>query len=175
MTERTQITRVPQQVLDEVNAFLDMQTAYVKETLERLDHLRAAVIRRDEGALEKMSDEVRHESFRKAQYDRAMQALRQSLARILGCRAEEVCLSRLCQQVEPAVQKDLSERQKTLQLIIRRLNNEVHATEALLQECARFNRLLLNSLLGNQPQAVTYDARGISRWSPQGNLMNMRF
>lgn len=167
-------TIVRQHVIDEVSIFLETQSRYVEATLKRLDTLRAAVIRRDEGALEQMFAEVQQETQRKTQYEQAMQTLRQSLASVLDLPIERVCLSRFCERLEEPVRKRISERQSTLQSLIRRLNNEVRATEALLHECARFNRLLLNSLFGNQKQNVTYDARGISRWNMQGGLMNMR-
>lgn len=164
-----------EQILDDVNKFLETQTRYVEETLERLDQLRAAVIRRDEGALEQMSAEVRNESQRKTQYDRAMQALRQRLSVFLDCPVEKVCLSRLFERLDSETRSPMCRRQAALQSQIRRLNNEVRATESLLHECARFNRLLLSSLFGNRLQSVTYDARGVSQSNLQGSLMNMRF
>lgn len=163
-----------QQALDEVNAFMDAQTAYVQQTLERLDALRAAVIRRDENALEELSGEVQHEAVRKAQYDRSMQLLRQKLAVLLDCPAEAVCLSRFCEHLPAEERQATASRQKQLQGLVRRLNNELCATDSLLRECARFNRVLLNNLFGNSQQAATYDARGVNRWSLQGSLMNMR-
>jgi hypothetical protein len=163
-----------QQAFDEVHAFLDTQTAYVQQTLERLDVLRAAVIRRDENALEELSGQVQHESLRKAQYDRSMHQLRQTLSVLLDCPAEAVCLSRFCEHLPAEARQATAIRQDTLRGLVRRLNNELCATDGLLRECARFNRVLLNSLFGNNQQADTYDARGVNRWSLQGSLMNMR-
>lgn len=166
---------ITEQVLNEVNAFLDSQTRYVEETLARLDHLRASVIRRDEGALNELFQEVEQETTLKQRHDRAISELRRKLSVWLGCPAEHVCLSRVCDRMEPQARKDVAARQAALQGLIRRLSNEHRATQALLHECARFNRLLLNSLFGNRQQTATYDARGLSRWNVQGGLMNVRF
>ncbi len=163
-----------QQALDEVNAYLDAQTDYVRQALERLDTLRAAVIRRDENALEELSGQVQHESVRKTQQEQSLQILRQKLAAVLHCKAEAVCLSRFSEYLPSEERQAMSSRQKALQELVRRLNNELCATDSLLRECARFNRLLLNSLFGNSEQSATYDARGVNRWSVQGSLMNMR-
>lgn len=163
-----------QQALDEVNAFLEAQTAQAQTTLDRLDALRAAVIRRDEDALEELSGQVQAESARKAQYERATQMLREKLSALLNCPAEAVCVSRLCEHLPVEARGDLTQRQGLLQGLVRRLNNELRATDSLLRECARFNRVLLNSLVGNSQQTATYDARGVSRWNLQGSLMNMR-
>ncbi len=73
MVESMQMTAaVTQQVLNEVNAFLETQTAYVQDALKRLDDLRGAVVRRDEGALTALFDQVRQETERKEQSDQAL-------------------------------------------------------------------------------------------------------
>jgi hypothetical protein len=163
-----------QQALEEVQAFLDVQTAYMRETLDRLDALRAAVIRRDENALEELSAQVQMESARKARYERATQMLRQKLSVVLNCPAEAVCVSRFCEHLPAETRQAVVSRQSMLQGLVRRLNKELCATDSLLRECARFNRVLLNSLFGNNQQTATYDSRGVSRWTLQGSLMNMR-
>ncbi|MCE5186742.1 MAG: hypothetical protein LLF76_11525 [Planctomycetaceae bacterium] len=167
-------TTIIQQVLNEVYRFLDTQTAYVEATLERLDHLRAAVIRRDENALQQMFEQVQQESGRKVQYAQAVQMLRQKLANLLNCPIEEIRLSAISTRLEPQAAREVSMRQAALQTLVRRLTNELTATQALLRECARFNRLLLNSMFGRQ-HAATYDAHGMSRSNVQGGLMNLRF
>jgi hypothetical protein len=176
MVESMQMTAaVTQQVLNEVNAFLETQTAYVQDALKRLDDLRGAVVRRDEGALTALFDQVRQETERKEQSDQALLLFRRKLAGLLNCLPDRVCLSTVCQQLEPEDRKAVSMRQAALQGLVRRLTNEHRATESLLRECTRFNRLLLNSLCGNRQEMTTYDARGMNRWSVQGGLMNVRF
>jgi hypothetical protein len=169
------IAPVTQQVLNEVNDFLETQTVYVQETLKRLDDLRGAVVRRDEGALAALFEQVRRETERKEQSALALQMFRRKLAGLLNCSADQVCLSTVCQKLPPEDRKAVSVRQAALQGLVRRLTNEHRATESLLRECTRFNRLLLNSLCGNRQEMTTYDARGMNRWSVQGGLMNVRF
>ena len=73
------------QVPDELIVFLDDQIADIRQTLYRLDRLRAAVVRRDEGSLEELMEEVRDEGRRKKQTDWRMRQLQIKLSSVLRC------------------------------------------------------------------------------------------
>ncbi|MHC5083165.1 MAG: flagellar export chaperone FlgN [Planctomycetota bacterium] len=162
------------QVLEELNAFLDEETSHVEATLLRLDMLRAAVVRRDEGALEELLSEVQLETQRKKQSELAQERLKLKLSGILACRPAEVNISRLCRHLEEPDREAMQSKQAKLQQLVRRLQNEHEATNRLLRECARFNRLLLSSIIGNKNQSTTYNAKGQGQWSMQRGLMNMK-
>ena len=162
------------QVLEELNTFLDEESSHVEATLLRLDMLRAAVVRRDEGALEELLSQVQAETERKKQSELAQECLKLKLSGILGCSRADVNISRLCEYLDGADRQVIQNKQAKLQQLVRRLQNEHQATNMLLRECARFNRLLLSSIIGQQNQSTTYNAKGQGQWSMQRGLMNMK-
>ena len=87
------------QVPDELIVFLDNQITNIEQTLYRLDRLRAAVIRRDDGSLEELMEEVRDEGLRKKQTDLQMRQLQVKLSSVLECPPGEVNMTRLCEQL----------------------------------------------------------------------------
>jgi len=162
------------QVPDELIVFLDDQIADIKQTLHRLDRLRAAVVRRDEGSLEQLMEEVRDEGQRRKQTDLRMQRLQIKLSSVLSCPPGEVNMTRLCEQLTGQDRRIVQEKQATLQRLTRDLGNERQGTELLLRECARFTRLLLSSMVGAKNQTRTYTAQGQEQWNVHCGLMNVK-
>ena len=162
------------QIPDDLIVFLDDQIADIEQTLHRLDRLRAAVVRRDEGSLEELMVEVRDEGLRKKQTDFRMQQLQIKLSSVLRCSPEEVNMTRLCEQLTGQDRQIVQEKQATLQQLTRNLSNERQGTELLLRECARFTRLLLSSMVGVKNQTRTYTAQGQEQWNVHCGLMNIK-
>ena len=162
------------QVPDELIVFLDDQITNIEQTLYRLDRLRAAVIRRDDGSLEELMEEVRDEGLRKKQTDLRMRQLQTKLSSVLGCAPDEVNMTRLCEQLIGQDRHIVQEKQATLQRLTRDLGNERQGTELLLRECARFTRLLLSSMVGTNNQTRTYTAQGQEQWNVHCGLMNVK-
>ena len=162
------------QIPDDVIVFLDDQIADIEQTLHRLDRLRAAVVRRDEGALEELMAEVQDEGQRKKQNDFRMRQLQAKLSSVLACSPDQVNLTRLCEQLTGADRRIIQEKQSTLQQLTRKLSNERRGTESLLRECARFTRLLLSSMVGAKNQTRTYTAQGQEQWNVHCGLMNVK-
>ncbi len=162
------------QVPDKLIVFLDDQIANIKQTLHRLDRLRAAVVRRDEGSLEELMEEVRDEGQRKKQTDLRMRQLQINLSSVLRCSPDDVNMTRLCEQLTGQDRRIIQEKQVILQQLTRELGNERQGTELLLRECARFTRLLLSSMVGTKNQTRTYTAQGQEQWNVHCGLMNIK-
>jgi hypothetical protein len=162
------------QVPDELVVFLDDQITDIKQTLDRLDRLRAAVVRRDEGSLEELMAEVRDEAQRKKMTDLRMRQLQLKLSSALGCSPDEVNMTRLCEQLTGPERQMIQEKQAVLQRLTRKLGNEHQGTELLLRECARFTRLLLSNMVGTSNQTRTYTAQGQEQWNVHCGLMNIK-
>ncbi|MHC4854934.1 MAG: flagellar export chaperone FlgN [Planctomycetota bacterium] len=163
-------TQIPDGLID----YLDNQIVDIKQTLHRLDRLRAAVVRRDEGSLEQLMEEVRHETRQKKQMDLEIQRWQMKLASVLGCPPDQVNMTRLCEQLTGQERRIVQEKQATLQRLTRELGNERQGTELLLRECARFTRLLLSSMVGAGNQTRTYTARGREQWNVHCGQMNIK-
>ncbi|MHC4286863.1 MAG: flagellar export chaperone FlgN [Planctomycetota bacterium] len=162
------------QVPDELIVFLDNQITNIEQTLYRLDRLRAAVIRRDDGSLEELMEEVRDEGLRKKQTDLQMRQLQVKLSSVLGCPPSEVNMTRLCEQLTGQDRQIVQEKQAILKRLTHDLGNERQGTELLLRECARFTRLLLSSMVGVRNQTRTYTAQGQEQWNVHCGLMNIK-
>jgi hypothetical protein len=163
-----------EQVIENLELFLDEQILQTERTLENLDELRAAVIRQDQGALEQLQNTIRLESRQKEQTLAQQRRLREQLSTLLGCPAEEITVSRVCDFLGSNESQTLQTRQRRLLTLIGKLKNEHQATELMLRECARFNRLLLSSLIGERNQTRTYTVQGKEQWNVHQGLMNMK-
>ena len=168
------MVRINKQIIDELTAFLDEQTFQVERTLEDLDQLRAAVVRRDQDALENLQAHIRRESIQKEIAQRDQRQLQMKLSGLLGCSAEDVTISGLYNYLDSQDRQTVQVRQRRLQALVRKLNNEHQATEMMLRECSRFNRLLLSCLIGERNQTRTYSDQGKEQWSIHQGLMNIK-
>lgn len=162
------------EILNEINIFLDEQTEQILQTLKRLDMLRAAVIRRDQGALEELIEQVHLQAEQKRETEIKQLELQRKLSVFCQCPFEEVNISRFCEQLTGNDRQTVQLKQSKLQRLITELNNECRAAELMLRECARFNRLLLSSLTGNNNQTRTYTAQGKEQRNVQWGLVNTK-
>jgi len=162
------------ELLDDLAAFLDCRTDQMRRTLERLDQLRAAVIRRDERAMAEMLEQTRQESQLRDELDAVQVALGQRLAAAFGL-TEPVNLTRLCAALDAEQAERFRQKQRTLLELAERVRLEHSAAEMLLRECARCNRLLLDAIVGRSAQHNTYDPQGQARRSMNGSLVNVRY
>jgi hypothetical protein len=168
------MVRINKQLVDALITFLDEQTLQVERTLEDLDQLRAAVIRRDQNALENLQAHIRHANSQKENAQKEQQQLQTRLSGLLACSPSDVTVSRLCEYLDSQDRQAVQVRQRRLQSLVRTLKNEHQATELMLRECARFNRLLLSCLIGEKNQTRTYSDQGKEQWSVHQGLMNIK-
>jgi hypothetical protein len=167
------MTRHPH-IIEELEAYLDSQQAQVEQTLGDLDELRSAVVRRDHGALEQLQAHIRRETHRRTQAEADQQRLRIRLSEWLHCSVEAVNVSRVCEHLDGRQRRAIQTRQQQLQARVRKLQNEHQATELMLRECARFNRVLLSGLIGTNNQTRTYTGQGKEHWNVHRGLMNIK-
>ena len=97
-------------LLDELIEVLDAEQERIAVTLDHLNELRAAVIRRQEEPLRALLGTIRSEQEQVVKLDNHREALRRQLANAIGCSAEEMNLSRLCRAVGPGVADHLRDR-----------------------------------------------------------------
>lgn len=159
---------------DELLSVLSDDIRHIKQTLERLDALRAAVIRRDEEGLKCLLDEVADEQGNYEPVERRRDGIRKQMADVLGCGIEEMNLSKLCGQLTGERRDLVAQARQELQGICEKLRKEHMATNILLKECSRFNNLLLRGILGNGRGTVTYNSRGDASWELQKGMVSIR-
>ncbi len=161
-------------LLEELAAFLEMRIDGQRQTLARLDALRAAVIRRDEPALSELFDQVRIDNAAGQELDAIQLRLGRRLASAFGL-DEPVNLTRLCGVLDAQPREVVRQKQQLLLELTRRVQTEHTAAEMLLRECARCNRQLLEAILGRSSQTVTYTAQGQNRVDMHRGLVNLKY
>lgn len=161
-------------IMDELEVFLDARQAELLQTLDRLNALRAAVIRRDEPALSQLLEQAQQDADEHRRLDAAQAVLERRLAETFDGLNGPVTLSRLCERLSGDRRAALRQKQQILLELAHRVRNEHEATETLLRECARCNRLLLGAILGRSQQSLTYDPQGHSQWDVHRGLVSMK-
>lgn len=159
---------------DELLSVLGDDIRHIRQTLERLDALRAAVVTRDEEGLKCLLDEVADEQRSYELVERRRDGIRKQMADVLGCGIEEMNLSKLCGELTGERRDLVTQAQQELKGMCEKLRKEHMATNILLKECSRFNNLLLRSILGNGRETVTYNSRGDASWELQRGMVSIR-
>lgn len=154
--------------------FLDRQMDHLRRMREYLDVFRAALIRRDEDELYAIRASLSQEARRREELDREQDTLRRLLAGPLGCRPDEVCVSRLLAAADPSTRRLLQDKQQQARDLVEEIKTVHLATELLLRECARINRRMLETVTGRNRPAPTYDSRGRTHAASVRGLMNMK-
>jgi hypothetical protein len=88
------------------------------------------------------------------------QQICQAFAGPLNYPAQKINISYLASFLEPVKAKELKQKQHLLQDLIGRLSREHLATEMLLRECERLNRMVLDGMIGKANQTCTYGSQG---------------
>ncbi len=175
--ERMQPTTIEvEDKVDELLLCLDKDIEYVRASLSRLNELRSLVVKRDETSLGRLLEGIQTESDGHKSQETRRQSIRRKLAIALGCGPEQVTLSGL-EAVLPEEQKaQVAERKAELKALIKELKKEHLSTALLLSECARFNRLLLKSILNfGKTGTVYYDCDGSTKRHRDTAFVNLQF
>ena len=161
-------------LVDELSAVLDENIRYIKLTLERLDELRGAVIKRDEEGLKSLLSNIANEQGSYGLVEKRREAIRRKMAGIFGCGIDEMNLSKLCGKLDGEKKEKVARTQKELKVLTEKLRKEHKATSMLLRECSRFNNMLLRGILGNGNETVTYNDRGDASWELQRGMVSFK-
>lgn len=162
------------EIVDELLVFLEDRIASVGRMLDRLNQLRAAVIRRDEEQLRGIQDCLPAISAERGEMDNRQRQLCQTFAGIVGCRTEEVTLTYVGRFLDVERKAVLTHRQRILRDMMSRLSIEHHATEQLLRECERLNRAILDGIIGKRNQTLTYTPYGQTCREMHHPIVSMR-
>jgi hypothetical protein len=150
-----------EELIEELLALLDADAVRLESALSHLNNLRAGVIKRNEAAMEQLLETIKAQQDDRDAIESKRHALRQIAAAVFGCTAEEVNLSLIMKHLTPALRQQVSQRQQTLAWLVEKLKTEYTATAVLLNECSRFNRMVLDSIVDGRCRGVaTYNAIG---------------
>jgi hypothetical protein len=165
-----------EELIEELLALLDTDAVRLEMTLSTLNKLRAGVIKRDEAGLEQLLETLKSQQDDRDAIENKRSKLRHIAAVAFGCADEEVNLSRIMEHVPPLSRQKVAQRQQTLARLVEKLKTEYTATAVLLNECSRFNRMLLDSIFGSRSKGVaTYNASGQMKRPNGSGFVAMQF
>jgi hypothetical protein len=162
------------ELTEELFVFLDDSVLSMQHMLGKLTELRAAVIRRDENSLRRMFDEMPELTAWRDGIQQRQRQLCAAFAVPLNCQAEKINISYLTLFLDPLKGEELKIKQHLLGELVSRLSREQKATELLLHECERLNRMILDGFVGKANQTFTYGSAGRIRREMHCAIMNTR-
>ena len=162
--------------VDQLLIVLDGQSQRMQANLERLNELRALVVKRDETELRKLLNVIQSESGDFRDNELRREQLQAELACVFGCDLKQMTLSRLADELSGEIRDKIIEIRTALQTMGQKLKNEYLSTMMLLSDCARFNRTLLNNILNlGQTGNVTYNSNGSADRRGRTSFVNLQF
>lgn len=162
--------------VDALLAVLDEEIRQTETTLSQLDLLRSLLIKRDDEALEQLLHALRQDMESRAAGIERRESLRAELAAELGCDSNTMTLSALKNVLSGARREAVAQRQARLKTLVAQLKREYALTTALLADCTRFNRSLMEVFFGPDVRVrPTYNARGAVKPASTTSLMNLHY
>jgi len=162
--------------VDQLLVVLDRDIQHIQENLLRLNELRGFVIKRDDASLRKLLESIQPESNNYKSNELKRRLLREELAIALDCSLEQMTLSRLEAELYEEKKAEVAERKTKLQTLTGKLKKEHLSTAMLLSDCARFNSMLLRSILKlGQAGTITYSPNGSADHQTNAAFVNLQF
>ncbi|UCG46199.1 MAG: hypothetical protein JSU94_11915 [Phycisphaerales bacterium] len=158
------VTAQIEEKVDGLLIILDQDIRNLEENLQRLDELRGLVVKRDEEALVGLLEVIQRQSSGQSENESRRKRVCEELAAALGWPVGHVTLSRLEAVVTQDSRAGISGRREALKLLAERLKTEYVGTAMLLADCARFNSMLLRSVLDfGGAETLTYGPTGSAK------------
>jgi len=165
-----------EQAIDELLDVLDRDIEQFRQSIERLNDLRALVVKRDDKSLHNLLLAIRTDSQEYRDNESRRQSVRARLAEALGCSLQQMTLSKLQTVAGEHKRSRISETADKLRTLSASLKTQHAATTLLLADCARFNRQLLHCILNrSHGREMTYNASGAAKTQVDTGFMNLRF
>ena len=159
----------------ELLVILDEDIRQIEQNLSRLNELRSLVIKRDDVALGRLLERIQAESDGSKSHELNRRSIRKELANVLGWSFEQMTLSALEATLPTEKREPVIQRKMKLTSLIKKLKKEHLSTTLLLSECARFNRMLLKSVLDlGSTGTVFYGSNGATREQTDMSLVNLQ-
>jgi len=159
-------------LLDELLGVLDAEAELLERKRRQLADLSDALVRRDDDATEGLLEQIELAGRQQESVDANLGALRRTLAGRFGCRADELRLSDLIERLPADRAAQVDTRRRRIVDLAESLRAQHLRTALLLMECARINRMMLESMLPRGDTVMTYGAGGANLWRSETGLVD---
>ena len=162
--------------VDQLLVVLDSDIRHIRENLSRLNEMRSLVVRRDDVSLRKLLESIQSESNSYKDNELKRRLLQEELATAFDCGLEQMTLSRLEAELSGPKKAEVARKKTKLQTLVEKLKKEHLSTAMLLSDCARFNSVLLKSILQlGQAGTITYNPNGSAERQTSSAFVNLQF
>ena len=161
-------------LVNRLNEVLDKDIEHTRTTLDMLDELRGKVIKRDEKGMQQLLEKVRISNTAYSCVENQRQQIRGKLARICNCSVQDMTVTRLCEVLPEEQSRRLNQTKLKLTELLSKLKAEQLSTSMLLNECRRFNDVMLGAMLKGRRNEVTYSPKGSKKLQSNINVMNLQ-
>lgn len=159
---------LPEQLLEALDSELELLAAKRAE----MEQLLAALVSRDNAALERLLPRMEQTQQEQSQADREVERISSDLAAQVGCPLERPRLSQLAPYLPSDLARVLEDRRRALTDELGLLRRRHMEMSMLLHECQKINRLLLECILRESTGPRTYSAKGNLRHRDDGGVMS---
>ncbi|HBG26603.1 MAG: hypothetical protein A2Y10_16120 [Planctomycetes bacterium GWF2_41_51] len=162
--------------VSELMAVLENDIRNLEDNLTRLTELRTYIVKRDNASLQKMLERIQSESNNYKENESKRKLLRGEIAELMGCRFEQMTLTKLETELSGEQKIEAADKKLKLKALAEQLKREHLSTAVLLNDCARYNSLLLKSILEmGHARTITYSPKGYTERQSNSAFMNMQF
>ncbi len=159
-------------LIDELRSVLDGEIELLVAKRSQLVKLSKAMVDRDDDTTESLLAEIEQTEVVQASVDKRLRAIRKSLAGVFSCEVRELKLSSLIARLPDKQAAAVEHRRQLIVDLAEKLRTQHLQTALLVTECAKINRMLLESMLPACETVVTYGAEGTSRWQSETGLVD---
>ena len=166
------IARTNESLISELLTVLDEELELLATKRSLLSDLSEALIGRNDEDTERLLEQIEQSEQAQASLDMRLKAVRESLADVFGCDARDLRLSRLVAELPDDQARKVDSRRRKMTGQVEALRRQHLQTVLMLAECARINRMLLDSMLPAGETVTTYDAAGMNNWRSGAGLVD---
>ncbi|MCY2927186.1 MAG: hypothetical protein NT031_17480 [Planctomycetota bacterium] len=163
---------VPDNALGQLTDALDRELAILDRREKQTDELRRAIIQADDAEMESLLERMGQTDQEQSLVDAEVGALRAAISAMIDPRGVTMKLSELARRLPPEGSRAIEGRRERIVRKIGDLRRLHVETAVLLAECARINRMLLDTMLRGGGTVATYDARGAHHRARSGGLLS---
>lgn len=151
---------------------LDEEISLLVLRQSHLERLRAAILEREDSAMEKLLEEMAEVQQKQAGTDGRLERLCKSLGNLLGYDGEQLQLGDLAQRLAGELGTAVAQRRRQIINLLEKARKQQLETSLLLYESSRINRQILSTLFPQSEPVVTYDQEGQNLWRSGTGLID---
>ncbi len=164
-----------ERVLEDFLQLLDDDILNMELSLIRLDELRSAVIKREDGSLQNLVETIRIQNEDHEKVNCRREKVIHQIAEYFDIEAKNVNVTFLLKRIAGSNREVLLHKQQTLEKMVEKIRAEYSATVMFIQEFSRINKMMLNGIFGSAGSGVVYNEKGKSRHEIERGMISGRF